>query len=193
MSAEVFQVIDEEKIDSSFNKRDFSKINYQQGPQVDDENQSIIFFYVEILDYIHVGIGYREVEVKVRNTDNSIFILADDNTNEIIRLFDYAFAITLHEARISSSSGTVKEQKKFVGDVWRTKRFLTHRTGDLSTDFDIIDESGGRFNNSSLKQILFKNHTEGNRGSIEGHMPLEYIFRFCKTIKKISKGLGFDL
>ena len=37
------------------------------------------------------------------------------------------------------------------------------------------------------------NHTEANRGKIEGHIPLEHMFGFCKSFKKITKNLGFHL
>ena len=72
-------------------------------------------------------------------------------------------------------------------------RLVTQKDGDLSTYFDIIDENEDGINNSSLKQILIDNHTEANRGLIRGHLPLEYIFGFCRSFKKITKGLGFEL
>ena len=49
MSAEDFQLIDNEKSDKSIIKRDFIKIYHQQGTQIDDEYQSIKFFLVNIL------------------------------------------------------------------------------------------------------------------------------------------------
>ena len=72
-------------------------------------------------------------------------------------------------------------------------RIVTHKDGDLSTYFDIIDESEGEINNTSLKQILVDNHTEANQGLIRGHLSLEHIFGFCRSFKKITKGLGFEL
>ena len=36
-------------------------------------------------------------------------------------------------------------------------RFLTHRAGDLSTYFDIIDKSEDDVNDSSWKQVPIKN------------------------------------
>ena len=72
-------------------------------------------------------------------------------------------------------------------------RLVTEKDGDLFTYFDIIDESENGINNSSLKQILINDHTEANRGLIRGHLPLEYIFGFARSFKKLTKGLGFEL
>ena len=49
MSAEDFQLIDEEKIDDSIVKRDFMKIYHQFGAIVDNENSNIKFFLVRII------------------------------------------------------------------------------------------------------------------------------------------------
>ena len=66
-------------------------------------------------------------------------------------------------------------------------RLVTEKNGDLSTYFDIIDESEDGINNSSLKQILIDNHTDANRGVVRGQLPLEYIFGFCRPFKKKAK------
>ena len=44
-----------------------------------------------------------------------------------------------------------------------------------------------------MKKILINNHSDDNKGLIRGYLPLEYIFGFCKSFKKITKGLGFEL
>ena len=72
-------------------------------------------------------------------------------------------------------------------------RLVTVKDGDLFTYFDTIDEIEDEINNSSLKKILIDNHTEANRGLIRGHLPLEFIFGFARSFKKITKGLGFEL
>ena len=72
-------------------------------------------------------------------------------------------------------------------------RLVTQKDVDLSTYFDIIDGNENGINDSSLKQILNNNHTEANRGLITGHLPLEYIFGFAQSFKKITKVLGFEL
>ena len=72
-------------------------------------------------------------------------------------------------------------------------RLVTQKNGDLSTYFDINDENETGIDNSSLKQILINNATAKNRGIISGHLSLEYIFGFCESFKKITKGLAFEL
>ena len=41
--------------------------------------------------------------------------------------------------------------------------------------------------------MLINNHTEANRGKMKGLIPLEHMFGFRKTIKKITKNLCFYL
>ena len=193
MSANDFQLIDDEKIDDSIIKRDFIKIYHQSGANVDADNSQIKFYFGENHNFIQVGNGYLEFDIRVRKRNNAIFIVADNNTNEIIRLVNNAFAYTIHDARISTSAGVEIEQNKYVGPISTIMRLVTQKDGDLSTYFDIINESEGGINDSTLKQILINNHTEANRGLIRGHLPLEYIFGFARSFKKITKGLGFEL
>ena len=72
-------------------------------------------------------------------------------------------------------------------------RLLTHRGGDLSTYFDIIDRIECGVNISSLKQILNNNHTEDNRSFIGDRLLLKSRFRVCKSFKKVTRCLGFEL
>ena len=43
------------------------------------------------------------------------------------------------------------------------------------------------------QKMLIENHTDPNKGTIEGCLYLEDIFGFCKTFKKVFKFLGFIL
>ena len=104
-----------------------------------------------------------------------------------------AFAYTIHDARISTSSGIEIEQSKYVGPISPIMRLATQKDGDITTHFDIIDESETGINNSSLKQVLINNHTKDNRVTIRGHLPLEYCFGLCESFKKMTNGLGFEL
>ena len=70
---------------------------------------------------------------------------------------------------------------------------ITQKDGDLSTYFDIINESANGIDDFSIEQILINNHTDDHKGTFRGQPPLEYIFGFCKSFKKIIKGLGFGL
>ena len=193
MSAVVFQLKDDEKIDDSIIKRDYINIYHQSGANVDAENSQIKFFFGENHNFIQIGNGYLEFDIRVRRADGNAFAIGLAPGGDIIRLVNNAFAYTIHDARISTSSGVEKEQNKFVGPISTIMRLVTQKEGDLSSYFDIIDESEGEINNTSLRQILIDNHTEANRGLIRGHLPLEYIFGFAKSFKKITKGLGFEL
>ena len=71
---------------------------------------------------------------------------------------------------------------------------LTQKDGDLSSYFDKIDETQGGIANSTSKHMLIDSHTnDDNKGKIRANLPLEHIFGLCKTFKKITKGLGFEL
>ena len=73
-------------------------------------------------------------------------------------------------------------------------RLITQKDGDLSSYFDKIDETEAGINNSTLKHMLNDSHTnEDNKCKIRANLPLEHMFGFCKTFKKITKGLGFEL
>ena len=105
-----------------------------------------------------------------------------------------AFAYIFQEGRISTSAGTEIEHNKNLGNVSMIMRILTQKDGDLSSYFDKIKESEGEIDNSTLKKMLINSHTNDvNKGKIRPNLPLEHIFGFCRTFKKISKGLGFEL
>ena len=71
-------------------------------------------------------------------------------------------------------------------------RVLTSKDGDIISYFDKINEPD--INDITLKQRLINNHTViANKGKITGQLPLEHIFGFCKTFKKVTKGLGFHM
>ena len=72
-------------------------------------------------------------------------------------------------------------------------RLVTQTYSDLSTYFDIIEESETGIDISSLKQILVKNQSHDNKGIFKGHLPLGYIYGFCKSFKKITKSSAFEL
>ena len=175
MSTADFQLIDIEKIDDSILKRDFIKIYHQSGANVDVENSPIKFYFGENHNFIQVGNGYLEFDLRVRLDKDNNF--ADGN---LLRLVNNAFAYTIHDARISTSAGVEIEQIKYVGHISTIMRLVTQKDGDLSTYFDIIDEKEDAILNLSLKKILINNHSDDNKGLIRGYLPLEYIFGFCK-------------
>ena len=73
-------------------------------------------------------------------------------------------------------------------------RALTSKNGDLLSHFDKNDESEDQIVNTSPHHRLINNHdVAANKGKIKGQLPLEYVFGFCRTFKKITKQLGFHL
>ena len=193
MSAEDFQLIDDSKIDDSIIKRDFIKIYHQHGAEVNNENQNIKFYFGENLNYIQIGNAYLEIDIefkKAAGVDPPVALEDADN----IRLVNNAFAYVVQEGRISTSAGTEIEHNKNLGHVSTIMRLLTQKDGDLSSYFDKIDETEAEINNTTLKKMLINSHTDdNNKGKIRANLPLEYIFGFCQTFKKITKGLGFEL
>ena len=124
-----------------------------------------------------------EFDIRITGNDGNPFTVAP--RLDTIRLVKNAFAYTIHDARISSSSGVEIEQNKFVGPISTIMRLVTQKDGDLSTYFDIIDEDEGEINSSSLKKMLFHNHIEDKKiGILRGHLPLEYIFGMQNPSRK---------
>ena len=110
----------------------------------------------------------------------------------MIRLVNNAFAYTFKHASISTTSGGEIEINKYVGPTSTMMRVLTSKDGDIISYFDKINEPD--VNNTTLKQRLINNHTiAANKGKLTGQLPLEHIFGFCKTFKKVTKGLGFHI
>ena len=114
MSAEDFQLIDDEKIDDSIITRDFIKIYHQSGANADAENSQFKFYLGENHNFTQVGNSYLEFHIRVRRADRNAFAIVAPG-NDIIRLVNNAFAYTNHDARISSSSGAEIEQKNMSG------------------------------------------------------------------------------
>ena len=187
MSAEGFQLIDYSRIDDSIIKRDFIKKYHQQGAEV-NENQKIKFYFGENLNCVQIGNGYLEIDREVKKVDEINFTKADQ-----IRLFNNGIAYLFQEARLSTSSGTEIENNKYLGAVSTIMRLLTQKDGDLSSYFDKIDEREAGITNSSLKHMLIDSHNIEDKKRIGAEFLLEHIFGFCKTFKKITKGLGFEL
>ena len=192
MSIEDFQLIDETTIDTSIIKRDYTKIYHQHQANPNDSNQNVEFIWGENNNYHQNGNAYLQYDITVRGADGADFTDAD-----VIRLVNNAFAYCFREATLSLTGGSEIEQNKYVGPISTIMRVLTSKDGDLMSYFDNIDETAGGIADSSFKKILINNHniagSEVNKGKIVGQLPLEHIFGFCKTFKKITKGLGFQL
>ena len=187
MSLEDFQLINNEPIDNSIVKRDYTKIYHNQGANLNDSNQNVVFIFGENNNYHQIGNAYLEFDITVRNTAGNF-----TNANAI-RLVNNTFAYCFKEDSINTTGRMDIEVNKYVGPVSTIMRLLTSKDGDLSSYFDkngeaVIDD------NNPLKRILINNHAvELNKGKIKGQLALEHIFAFCKTFKKITKNLGFHL
>ena len=187
MSLEYFQLLDNEPIDNSIIKRDYTKIYHQQGANLNDHNQNVEFIFGENNNYHQIGNAYLEFDITVRNT------VGDFTNASVLRLVNNAFAYCFTQAPLATTGGLDIEDIKYVGPVSTIMRLITSKDSDLSSYFDKNGESVLNDTNP-LKRILINNHAaEANKGRIKGHLALEHIFGFCKTFKKITKNLGFHL
>ena len=194
MSLEDFQVLDNEPFDNSIIKRDFIKIYHQQGAQLNQPDQNIEFIFGENNNYHQVDNSYLEFDTIVRREDNANFT----NISKI-RLTNNAFAYCFKEAILGFTSGSDLEHNKFVGQISTVMMILSCKDGDLLSQFDNINEGNkdDDFDSTSLKKMLIDDHDiagqDVNKGKIKGQLPLEHIFGFCKTFRKITKNLGFHI
>ena len=194
MSLEDFHLIDNEPFDNSVIKREYLKIYHQKGALLSDPDQNVEFIFGENNNYHQVGNSLLGFDITVREADGNNFNFTDDPaTNEVKRLVNNAFAYCFKKSTLATTGGMEIERVIFLGQVSTIMRALTSKDGALLSHFDNIDETENGINNSSLKQMPSNNHKEANGGKIKGHLPLEHIFGFCKTFKKITKHLGFHL
>ena len=192
MSLEDFQLLDNEPIDNSIVKRDYTKVYHHQGANLNDSNQNVEFIFGENNNYHQIGNAYLEFGITIRKV---VAAPADPNfaNADQIRLINNAFAYCFTQATLTTIGGMDIEDIKHVGQVSTIMRLLTSKDGDLSSYFEKNGEAVIN-NDNPLKQILINNHAvEVNKGKIKGHLALEHIFGFCKTFEKITKNLGFHL
>ena len=194
MSLEDFQLLDNEPFDNSIIKRDFLKIYHQQGAQLNQSDQNIEIIFGKNNNYHQVGNSYLEFDITVRREDDANF-----TNNSHIRLTNNAFAYCFKEARLGVTSGSDLEHVKYVGQVSTIMTVLFSKDSDLLSEFDNINEGNGDadFSSTSLKKMLIDNHDfvgqEVNKGKNKGQLPLENIFGFCKSFKKITKNLVYHI
>ena len=186
MSLEDFQLIENEPIDNSIVKKDYTIVYHHQGANLNDSNQNVEFIFGENNNYHRIRNAYLEFDLTIRK-----FVEIPNNPNFIntdqIRLINNAFAYCFTPATLSTTGGMDIEDVKYVGQVSTIMRLLTSKDNDLSSYFDNNGEAVINDDNP-LKQILINNHAvEANKGRIKGHLALEHIFGFCKTFKKITK------
>ena len=199
MSLEDFQLLDNEPLDNSIIKRDFTKIYHRQGDQLNQSDQNIEFIFGENNNYHQIGNAYLEFNITVRKNDDTNFHFDDP-----VRLVNNGFAFCFKEGRLSTTIGSDIEINKFCGHVSTIMRAISTKDGDLLSQFDNINENDipvlerladlpPQIRDSPDQKMLINNHTDANKGKIKGYLYLEDIFGFCKTFKKVTKNLGFHL
>ena len=99
MSLEDFQLKDNESIDNSIIKRDFIKVDHQQGAQLNDPDQNIEFIFGENNNYQQIGNSYLQFHITVQDPT------AEFNANAEIGLVNNAFALCFKEAVILTTGG----------------------------------------------------------------------------------------
>ena len=191
MSLDDFDLIDNESIDNSIIKRDFKKVYHQQGVQLNDPDQNIEFIFGDNNNFHQIGNSYLQFDITVRPQRVADAFDGDSP----IRLVNNAFSHCFKEGVINTTGGMEIENIKFLGQVSTIMISLTSKDGDLLSQFDNINEekTDANVRSTSLHEMLISNHIEANRGRIKGQLPLEDIFDFCKTFKKITKNSGFHI
>ena len=199
MSLEDFQLLDNEPLDNSIIKRDFTKIYHRQGDQLNQSDQNIEFIFGDNNNFHQIGNAYLEFNITVPKNDDTNFHFDDP-----VRLVNNGFAFCFKEARLSTTIGSDIEINKFCGQVSTIMRTISNKDGDLLSQFDNINENDlpvlerladlpPQIRDSPHHKMLINNHTDANKGKIKGYLYLEDIFGFCKTFKKVTKNLGFHI
>ena len=83
---------------------------------------------------------------------------------------------------------------KILGQGSTNMRSSTSNDSDFLSYFNNIndtDENASMNKNSLIARLNISHDEIVNRGRIKGQLPLEHIFGFCKTFKKITKFLAF--
>ena len=80
-------------------KRDFLKVDHQQGANLNDPDQQVEFVFGENNNYHQIGNAYLEYDITLQDP-NAAF----DNTSRI-RLTDNGLAYVFEEALLATTSG----------------------------------------------------------------------------------------
>ena len=199
MSLEDFQLLDNEPLDNSIIKRDFTKLYHRQGDQLNQSDQNIEFIFGENINYHQIDNAYLEFNITVRKNDTTNF-----HNDDPVRSVNNGFAYCFKEARLTTSIGGDIGINKFCRQVFTIMRAISNKDGDLVSQFDNINENDIPVRNrladlpvqirvTPHQKMLINSHTDANKGKIKGYLYLEDFFGFCKTFKKVTKNLGFHL
>ena len=175
MSLEYFQFLDNEPLDKSLIKRDFTKIYHRQGDQLNQSDQTIEFIFGENNIYHQISNAYIEFNNTVRKNDTTNF-----HNEDPIRLVINAFAFCFKEARLTTSIGGDIEISKFCGQISTFMKVISNIDGDLLSQLDKINENDIPILNTLVdlpvqsrdtphQKMLIDNHTDANKGKIKGY------------------------
>ena len=199
MSLENFQLLDNEPLDNSFKKGEFTKIHHRQGDQLNQSDQKIEFIFGQNSNYHQIGNAFLEFNITVRKNDDTNFHHEDP-----VRLVKNGYAFCFKEARLGTTVGSDIEYNKFCGQVSTIMRAISNKNGDLLSQFDNFIENDipilerladlpPQIRSTPHQKLLIDNHTDANKCNIKGCLYLEDFFGFCKTFKKVTKNSGFHL
>ena len=199
MSFENFQLLDNEQLENSNIKRDFTKIYHRQGYQLNQSDQNFEFIFGENNNYRQIGIAYLEFNITVRKNDTTNF-----HNDDPIRLVKNSFAFCFKETCLTTSIGGDIKNNNFCGQVSTRMRAISNKVGDFLSQFDNINENDipvlerlanlpTQFQPTPHQKMLKNDHTDAIKRKIKEYLCLEDIFGLCKTFKKVTKNLGFHL
>ena len=170
---------------------------HQHGAQLNQSDQNMDFISDENNIYHQIGNGYLEFDITVRKILGSLFYYDDP-----IRLVKIGFAFSFKEAHLSTTIGSDIEHTKLCGQVSTIMRVISTEDGDLSSQFDNINENDvpilerladkpPQIKSTPHHKMLLNNHTDANKSKMKGCFYLKDILGFCKTFKKATKNIGF--
>ena len=185
MTLEGFELLANEPLDNSIIKRDFTKIYRRQGDQLNQSDQNIELIFGENNNYHQIGNAYLEFNITVRKIDTTNF-----HHDDPVRLVNNGFSFCFKEARLSTSLGSDIEINNFCGKVSTFMRAISKKVGDLSSQFDNINENDipilniladlpVQIRDTPHQKMLMNNQTDANKAKIKGFLYLEDIFGFC--------------
>ena len=159
-------MLDNEPLDNSIIKRDFTKIYHRQGDQLNQSDQNIEFIFGENNNFHQIGNAYSEFNITVRKNNGTNFHYDDP-----VRLVKNGFAFCFKEARLSTSLGFDIEINKFCGQVSTIMRAISNKYGVLisqclninENDIPVLErlqELPPQIRDTPYQKMLINNHTD---------------------------------
>ena len=169
MSLEDFQLLDNEPLDNSIIKSDFTEIYHRQWDQLNQSDQNFKLIFGENNNYHQIGNAYLEFNITVRKNGTTNL-----HTDDPIRLVNNGFAFCFKEARLTTSIEGDIDFNKFCGQVSTIMRGISNKDGDLLSQLDIINENDipvlerlanlpTQIQSTPRQKMLINNHTDANK------------------------------